>query len=135
MANIGALTSRKITEKTALVAFGNYQPSQFLTGLNHDSMRDLKDFISYDLGLHLIHNINPKLRFKLFNYSNIEGYKFNTRIPSYSGIFDMNKKRNFTIANFISQHEYSEFTINSGYNIIQEEYQFSITKASSTGFL
>lgn len=127
LAQFGALTSRKLSDKTAMVAFGNYQPSQLLTGLNHDSMRDLEDFNSYDLGLHLMHNYNSKLRFKLFNYSNVEGYEFNTRIPSYNGIFDMNKKRNFTITNFIAQYDHSEFTVNTGYNISQEGYQYSIT--------
>ena len=103
LANFGALTSRKLGDKTALVAFGNYQPSQIFTGLNQDAMRNLEDFSSFDLGFHIIHNLNSKLRFKLFNYSNMEGYTFNIRVPSYTGIFDMNKKRNFTIANFISQ--------------------------------
>jgi len=127
LANIGALTSQRLNDKTALVAFGNYQPSQVFTGLNQDAMKDLKDFQSYDLGFHIIHNVNPELRFKLFNYSNMEGYEFNSVIPSYSGIFDMNKKRNYTIANFISQYNNSEFTMNAGFNISQEKYQYSIT--------
>ncbi len=127
LANFGALTSRKLGDKTALVAFGNYQPSQIFTGLNQDAMRDLEDFSSYDLGLHVMHNLNSNLRFKLFNYSNAEGYKFNTRVPSYTGIFDMYKKRNYTIANFLSQQDHGEITVNGGYNISQEGYQYSIT--------
>ena len=127
LANFGALTSRKLGDKTALVVFGNYQPSQIFTGLNQDSMRDLENFNSYDLGLHVMHNFNSNLRFKLFNYSNAEGYEFNTRVPSYTGVFDMYKKRNYTIANFLSQQDHSEITVNSGYNISQEGYQYSIT--------
>jgi hypothetical protein len=127
LANLGALTSRKINDKTALIAFSNYQPSQIFTGLNQEAMSDLEDFNSFDLGFHFIHNFNSKLRIKLFNYSNIEGYEFNTRTPSYTGIFDMGKKRNYTIANFISQHDKGEITINSGYNISKETYKHSIT--------
>ncbi|MCK5168371.1 MAG: hypothetical protein KAQ75_00720, partial [Bacteroidales bacterium] len=127
LANFGALTSRKINHKTAIVAFANYQPSQIFTGLNQDAMRDLKEFNSYDLGFHIIHNFNSKQRFKLFNYSNIEGYQFNLQVPSYAGIFDMNKKRNFTIANYISQQNKGEITVNAGYNISSESYKYSIT--------
>lgn len=127
LANIGALTSRRLGEKTSLVAFGNYQPSQILTGLNQDALRDLESFNSYDLGFHIMHNVNSKLRFKLFNYSNSEGYEFNTRVPSYTGTFDMGKLRNFTVLNFISQYDKSEFTVNAGYNISKENYQYSIT--------
>ncbi len=127
LANFGALTSRKLGDKTAMVAFGNYQPSQIFTGINQDAMRDLESFNSYDLGLHVIHNLSSNLRFKLFNYSNVEGYEFNTRVPSYTGIFDMYKRRNYTIANFISQQENGEITLNGGYNISQEGYQYSIT--------
>ncbi len=127
LANFGTFTSRKLNNKTSLIAFGNYQPSQIFTGLNQDAMRDLENFNSFDLGFHIIHNLNHKLRFKLFNYSNMEGYKFNTRVPSYTGIFDMGKKRNFTIANFISQQDKGEITVNAGYNISEENYKYSIT--------
>lgn len=127
LANIGGLTSQRFGENTSLTAFGNYQPSKIIIGLNQDALRDLESFNSYDLGLHLTHQVNSKIRFKLFNYSNSEGYKFNSRVPSYTGIFDMYKTRNFTIANFIAQKEKSEFTINTGYNISKERYNFSIT--------
>ncbi|MDA3955042.1 MAG: TonB-dependent receptor [Bacteroidales bacterium] len=127
LANLGASTSRKISDKTALVVFGNYQPSKIFTGLNQEAMHDLEDFSSFDLGFHILHNFNSKLRIKLFNYSNMEAYEFNTRVPSYTGIFDMNKKRNYTIANFILQQEKREFTVNTGFNISSENYNYSIT--------
>ncbi len=130
LANFGGLTSRKLSEKTAFVLFGNYSPSKIFTGLNPDAMRDIESFNSFDLGFHIIHNINSKLRLKIFNYSNMEGYKYNMRTPSYTGIFDMNKKRNFTIANFISQKDNGELTINAGYNISDESYKYSITDIS-----
>jgi len=126
-ASVGAFTSRKITDKTGLTVFANYSPSEILTGLNQDALEDLEDFNSLDLGLHFLYNMNSKTRFKLFNYSNSEGYDFKLRHPSYSGIFDMDKKRNFTVSNFIMQQNKSEFTVNAGYNLSSEKYVFGNT--------
>ena len=130
LANFGGLTSRKIGDKTALIAFANYQPSQIFTGLNQEAMSDLEDFNSADLGLHAIHNFNDDVRLKIFNYSNKEGYEYNYRNPSYNGIFNMSKLRNYTIANFIKQKGKSEITINAGYSISKENFQYSITDIS-----
>ncbi|MFC2151613.1 carboxypeptidase-like regulatory domain-containing protein [Bacteroidota bacterium] len=130
LANLGGLTSRKIGDKTAIIAFGNYQPSQMFTGLNQDAMSDLEDFSSTDFGLHVIHNFSSNLRLKVFNYSNMEGYKYKYRNPSYTGIFDMNKTRNYTIANFIKQNDKGEITINAGYSVSKESFKYSITDIS-----
>lgn len=127
LANIGGLTSRKIGDKSAIIAFGNYQPSAIFTGLNQESMQDLKKFNSTDLGLHAIHNFNDDVRIKVFNYSNKEGYEFNQNNPSHNGVFGMNKLRNYTIANFIKQNTNSELTVNGGYNISRESFKYSIT--------
>lgn len=129
-ASVGALTSRKTSEKSSLTVFSNYSPSQILTGLNQDALEDLKDFSSIDLGLHFLYNMNSRLRFKIFNYTNNEGYDFMVRHPSYAGIFTMDKARNFTVANFILQQNKSEFTINSGFNISKENYNFGNTDIS-----
>ncbi|MFA5849001.1 MAG: carboxypeptidase-like regulatory domain-containing protein [Bacteroidales bacterium] len=129
-ASFGALTSRKTTNNTALTAFANYSPSEILTGVNQDALKDLKKFNSLDLGLHFIYNINSKTQFKLFNYSNKEGYEYNFRHPSYTGISEMGKKRNFTVGNFISRKDKSEFTINSGYSISTENYNSGNTNIS-----
>ncbi|MFC2104542.1 carboxypeptidase-like regulatory domain-containing protein [Bacteroidota bacterium] len=130
LANLGGLTSRKIGDKTAIIAFGNYQPSQVFTVLNQEAMRDMEDFSSTDLGLHAIHNFTDKTRVKIFNYTNMEGYKYKYRNPSFTGIFDMNKTRNYTIANFIKQSDESEMTINGGYSISKESFKYSITNIS-----
>ncbi|OFY39174.1 MAG: hypothetical protein A2X18_03915 [Bacteroidetes bacterium GWF2_40_14] len=129
-ASFGALTSRKTTNNTALTAFANYSPSEILTGINQDALKDLKKFNSLDLGLHFIYNINSKTQFKLFNYSNKEGYEYNFKHPSYTGISEMGKRRNFTVANFISRKEKSEFTINAGYSISTENYNSGNTDIS-----
>ncbi len=90
-------------------------------------MQDLKDFHSADVGLHIIHNVNKNVRFKIFNYSNSEGYDYEFRTPGYTGLFNMTKLRNYTIANFIKQKENSEIMINGGYSISRESFQYSIT--------
>jgi len=129
-ASFGALTSRKTSKNTALTAFANYSPSEILTGINQDALKDLKKFNSLDLGLHFIYNINSKTQIKLFNYSNKEGYEYNLNHPSYTGISEMGKKRNFTVANYISRKGKSEFTLNAGYSISTENYNSGNTDVS-----
>ncbi|MCG8409754.1 MAG: hypothetical protein MI739_00535, partial [Bacteroidales bacterium] len=70
------------------------------------------------------------VRFKFFNYSNLEGYDFLNETPSFAGIFDMDKKRNYSIANFIMQKSNSEITINGAYSISAETFKYSTTNVS-----
>ena len=127
LAGLGVEFSKKIKKKTNVSLVGNYQPSEIFTGINKAALQNLKDFAAYNLGIHAVHHIKPKQRFKIFNYSIIEGYRYKSKTPSYTGVFNMNKKRNFTIANYIAQQKNAEVTINSGFNISNEEYKFSLT--------
>ncbi len=127
LASIGINMSRKVKENSAILLFSNYQPSLFLTKLNQKALNRLKQFTTVDFGLHYHAKIGENKAFKLFNYSIVEGYKFQFIHPTFQGIFDQDKKRNFTIANFRARFKDSEITINQGLSFSNTNFQYSNT--------
>ncbi len=127
LANVGAQISRRLSPNTGLNIFSNYQPSAGLIGVNETALDELNNFFSGDLGIHAIHKISDSMRVKFFNYSNIEGYSYDYRHPSFNGELDQGKKRNFSVFNFLSDTKYGEFTFNSGLSLSNEKYAYGNT--------
>lgn len=127
LANIGGQISRRLNAQTGLEIFANYQPSEGLIGVNKVALDKLKNFYSGDLGIHGVHHLDDSMLVKIFNYSNIEGYSYDYQHPSFNGVMDQNKKRNFSIINFLSDTKYGEISLNSGLSISKEQYDYGNT--------
>lgn len=127
LANLGGQTTRKLSPETGVSVFANYQPSAGLIGVNEQTLSDLESFFSADAGIHAIHKFSDSSVVKLFNYTNTEGYEYNFRHASFRGIFDMQKKRNFSIANYIKNLPKAEFTVNTGFSFSNEGYAYGNT--------
>jgi len=127
LANIGGQMSTRLTPKTGLNIFGNYQPSNALIGMNEQALAELNNFSSIDLGVHLIHEFDKNSRLKVFNYAIREEYNYNFKHPTLQDKFNMNKNRNFTIINFRRNRKNSRFSVNTGMNFSKEEYTYGNT--------
>ena len=127
LANIGGQVVRNIGEKTGLTVFANYQPSAGLIGVNEQAFDNLKSFYAADAGIHAIHQLNAKTQLKLFNYANLEGYEYKFRHASFNGVFDQNKKRNFTVINLNRKLASGELDINTGTSFSLEKYDYGNT--------
>ena len=127
LANIGGQTTRRLSSATGLSVFANYQPSAGLIGVNEQALSHLESFFSGDAGIHAIHKFSDSSLIKLFNYSNMEGYEYNFKHASFRGIFDMQKKRNVSIANYVRNFPSAEFTINTGLSFSGEQYAYGNT--------
>ena len=127
LANIGIQTSRRISSKTGGSIFANYQPSAGLIGVNERALNNLEHFYSGDLGVHTIHRFNDSSMVKFFNYSNLEGYQYNYSHASFDGTFEQDKKRNFTIMNYIRHLNSGNLTVNSGVSFSGGKYNYGNT--------
>ena len=127
IANFGGLMNLKLSEKAGFTLFSNYQPPGIFLALNNESLKDLKDFRTIDLGFHYLYEPDNRTKIKLFNYANTERYEFNLRHPSYLGSFNQNKKRNFTIGNYTRMFDHGEFTLNAGLSFSREKYDYGNT--------
>ncbi|ALO14202.1 TonB-dependent Receptor Plug Domain protein [Salinivirga cyanobacteriivorans] len=127
LANLGGQMVRKMGDKTGITVFANYQPSAALIGVNEQAFDNLKSFYAADAGIHVQHQINTKTRLKLFNYTNLEGYEYKFRHASFSGIFDQQKRRNFTIINLNQKLPAGEFNLNTGASFSHEKYDYGNT--------
>lgn len=125
LASFGGIMSRKAGKKAGITVFGNYQPSGAIIALNPVALSDLKHFTTSDLGLHMVYKASDRLIFKLFNYSNIEGYTYRFRHPSAEGNYDMEKIRNFTILNIRKNYQHSELSFDHGNNFSKANYRFN----------
>jgi hypothetical protein len=127
LASMGIYSSRKLGERSSLTFFSNYQPSALIRSLNSRALKDLKKFSSIDLGVHFYKKLNPTTVIKVFNYSLRESYRFQYEQPSYKGLFDQNKFRNFTVANFRKRIGKTELSFNQGVSFSKADYVYGTT--------
>ncbi|MFC2138540.1 carboxypeptidase-like regulatory domain-containing protein [Bacteroidota bacterium] len=132
LASFGIYSSGKLNKKNGFTVFSNYQPSKIFIKVNEKAMEDLEDFSTIDLGMHYMHEFNNSTSLKLFNYTNLEGFEFCLRHPSYNGNFIQEKKRDFMIGNFSKRFTNSEFSINSGVSFSNEKYNYGNTDIDLT---
>lgn len=126
LANIGFLSSRKLTEKSSLTVFTNIQPSVGIKFINPTSLERLKRFNTIDLGLHYLNRLSERTLLKVFSYSNAESFSYETRQATYNGNFDQEKRRTLLIFNLRHRLKYGELSFNNGVNISSSRFQLSI---------
>lgn len=127
LASLGYSTKAKLGSKSVFNVFTNLGLSSGLTALNSQSLKDLKKFNSWDVGLHFSGEITTELKFKIFNYSLLESYEYAFRSPSFEGTFLQRKKRNFTVANLRYRFGLSELTVNQGLSFSKSNFEYSLT--------
>jgi hypothetical protein len=132
LASLGFFSSRKLSERSSLTIFSNYQPSLFLTELNQKSLSNLKKFSSADIGIHFYHQFKKRAVIKIFNYTLSESYKFRYEHPSYDGIFHQRKQRNFTVVNFRKYFGKIELSFNQGLSVSNANYTYGTTDINLT---
>lgn len=125
LASVGGTANIKTGEKSSLIIFSNYGPSGLITGINQEALKSIRKFGSIDLGLHYYKRFNSSTHLKVFNYSIREWYDFNLTSPSFNGIFQQRKGRNFTIGNFRKNYGSSELTVNGGYSLSNATFNYS----------
>ena len=127
LASVGIFSSAKLNKKSSLTVFSNYQPSPLIRYVNPVSLKDIRSFSSLDLGVYYFRKIGKAATMKFFNYSLNESYMVFNERPTFNGIFDQDKWRNFTVANFRKRIKNSEISFNQGISFSKAQYQFGIT--------
>lgn len=130
LANVGVFHKNAIgkNKATGLTIFSNYQPSELLKATNEEALREILQFRSIDVGLQLTHEINENSRVRVFNYLLNEGYDFDFKSPSFNGVFEQRKLRNFTIGNYLLQTGQGVFSVNGGYSFSKQNLNFSLSE-------
>jgi len=118
----GIYLDRPVGDRHQLTGFINQNIHYGLKGLNAKALKDIESFNTTDVGINWIYKIGKKSLLKLFNLSLMEGYEYHFSHPSWSGIFDQQKRRNLTIANFSIQGDAFRFEWNQGINVSNAKY-------------
>ena len=124
-ASFGYFRQQRFSDKVMLSFFGNYQPGAILKLINGDALRGIRSFELFDAGVYLFAQLNDRSLIKVFNYSLAESYQFNFRSPSFEGIFDQARRRNFTTFKYEGRQDRSSWSINSGYSISGASFEYS----------
>ncbi|WP_370090141.1 carboxypeptidase-like regulatory domain-containing protein [Ekhidna sp.] len=124
LANIGFSREQKINEKQSLKLFSNWQPSGPIKSLNEKALEDIKSFSSNDLGLYW-YGAGESVNWKILSYSVTEGYQFNFKHPSFTGIFDQHKQRTFLITSIDKSLGKGTFSFNNGLTYSNGDYGYS----------
>lgn len=127
LASTGFYSTRKLNDRSSLTVFGNYHPSALLRSMNARALKNLESFSSADLGLHYYGRLGNNTVVKVFNYSLYESYRFHLAQPSYDGVFDQQKVRNFTVANIRKRIRNTELSFNQGISFSKAAYVYGTT--------
>ncbi|MEL7004953.1 MAG: TonB-dependent receptor, partial [Bacteroidota bacterium] len=125
LASIGYNRYQKINDRTGLTFFTNYSPSAAIRSLNGEALRNILEFRSNDIGLHLIHKFDTRTQLSIFNYAISEGYTFRLQEPTFEGGFQQKRKRNFTVLNLKKTWRKSSIAFNGGYSISRQNFDYS----------
>ncbi|MGB3465125.1 MAG: TonB-dependent receptor, partial [Cyclobacteriaceae bacterium] len=133
-ASFGYFRQQKISDKMMLSFFANYQPGGILKAINGEAIRGVESFNLVDGGVYL--NARPLKGsvLKIFNYTLSESYQFNFRSPSYNGLFDQKRKRNFTTMKWEQRiSERSVLSVNSGVSFTGADFTYSQFDTQTSG--
>ncbi len=124
LANIGINHRHRVGKRSALIAYSNFQPSTGIKSLNKKALEDLEQFGSVDGGLHFTSS-HGLTTIKIFNYFLKEQYKYRFRSPTFTGLFDQSKIKNFTTANIIRKLGNGQLSFNNGFSFTDLDFSFS----------
>lgn len=122
LVGISGLISRKVSKKTGIVAYANWNTHEVLSALNPTAFDNLNAFGTLDAGLYAIHKLSDKTTFKVFNFSLSENYNSLYPQPSFTGDFKQEKWRNLTVANLVHKRDKSRWEWNQSFNISKANY-------------
>lgn len=125
LANVGFYTQRPLTPASSLTVFSNLQPSAGIKWVNPTSLERLKRFNTIDLGLHYLNRLDERTMAKVFVYGNIESFRYETRKPTFTGSFNQEKLRAFTVLNLRHRLAHGELSFNQGFNVSDAAFQMS----------
>lgn len=117
LAGLGISSVNPIGKKASLRLFGNYQPSGMLKAFNSESLEQLQQFRSGDVGVQLSADLGSKYKLNLFNYSLSERYTFLSEHPSASLAYQQQRQRNFTVANISRDFGSSRLSFDHGSSV------------------
>ena len=127
LASYGFNRYQRLGKNSALTFFTNYSLSGIIRSLNGEALRDVLKFRANDIGIHFVHQFDQKTNLRFFNYAISEGYQFQLREPTFTGVFEQQKKRNFSVVNLKRSYANSSLTFNGGFSVSQSAFDYSRT--------
>lgn len=119
---LSGLGSRKITKKTGITAFANWNTHHGLQLFNPNAFNDLNSFGTLDAGIYGIHNFSRNTSLKVFNFTLSEGYNYRFRQPSFTDDYEQSKFRNLSIANLVHKAKKLRLEWNQSFNYSKADY-------------
>lgn len=99
VSNLGLMRNQKLSEKSFVQLYGNYQFDKIFIPVNYNSLENLKSFSTFDLGANTHLQITENLHFNSFNYFIDENYRAISQQLNFSGEVKGGKKRFFSVNN------------------------------------
>ena len=124
LANIGLSRNQKLDDRQSLKMFSNWQPSLAMKAINKEALNQIESFESGDFGVYW-YGSSDKFSWKTFSYSLIEAYKFKFNHPSFSGIFDQQKRRTFWVNAVDIPLKKGVLSVNNGVSGSKGTYSYS----------
>lgn len=118
----GIYLGRELSPTSSLTVYGNHSTDKGFVSLNKKSLKDLKGFSASDAGIYYVKQFSEKILLKAFNYSMLENYQFNLRLPTVHTSFNQKKIRNQSVINLVHKLPNGQLDFNQGINFSKGDY-------------
>ncbi|MEM9895840.1 MAG: TonB-dependent receptor plug domain-containing protein, partial [Bacteroidota bacterium] len=124
LASVSFSREQRISDNQSIKIFTNWQPSAAIKKVNAKALEDINSFSSNDLGIYW-YGSSSRLNWKVFSYTNIEGFEFNFQHPSFVGSFNQSKKRSFLTSTVTFPLAKGAISINNGLSKSRGDFSYS----------
>lgn len=124
LANTGAFLSKKLGDKSFVQLYANNQFSNLFIDVNEPNVETLNDFSTSDGGINFHSDLSSELSLNLYSYANVEDFDVTTRSFAFEGSAKADGSRNFSILNLEYQRPRSSLSLNSSYDIRNQDFEF-----------
>lgn len=122
LANVGALHSTQLNDKTFFQIFGNLQKSRLYKLLNSSSLDYLENFSSTDAGVNFRTTVSSKSYINGYAYIVKESYLAERGMYNYLGMQDARNLRNFNILNYRLHTKAGVLGVNAAWDMSKSKY-------------
>ncbi|MCF6269437.1 MAG: TonB-dependent receptor [Melioribacteraceae bacterium] len=124
LASTGFFLSQKIKKSSFIQIYGNYQYSNVYVGIQKKHLPNINNFQTFDAGINLHFKVGKRTELNSFTYFIDESFNGLNESFTYKGDIDSEKKRFFTVNNFLFYSKNGLFSINTGINASKSGFEF-----------
>ena len=134
LSNFGILLNKKISSQNFIQLYGNYQFDNLFINLNKNSLGNLNNFSSIDIGLNSRIKLNENTHFNSYNYFIDENYNVNSNNFNFNDNAIATKKRFFSVNNIDYIKNKTKIRYSSLFDYNKSNYSYGTINSNTSTY-